>query len=66
MPEDIIATLQSMGVLEHKKRGGAEAVVNKAKVRAWAERNKVDLKRIPVDSEAFVLREASRSASEES
>lgn len=63
VPDDIIATLQAMEVLEHKKRGGAEAVVNKAKVRAWVEKHKVDLK-CPVDSEGFVLRERSRSESE--
>lgn len=64
VPDDIIATLQAMDVLEHKKRGGAEAMINKAKVRVWVERHKVDL-RCPVDSEAFVLRERSRSESEE-
>lgn len=63
-PDDMTATLQAMDVLEQKKRGGAEAVINKAKVRAWAERNKVDL-RSPVDPEAFVVRERSRSQSEE-
>ncbi len=63
MPDDIIATLQAMDVLEHKKRGGAGAVINKAKVKAWVEKHRVDL-RSPVDSEAFVLRERSRSESE--
>lgn len=66
VPEDIIATLQAMDVLEQKKRGGAEAVINKAKVRAWAERQRVVLKSWPVDPEAFVIREFSRSGSEES
>lgn len=66
VPEDIIATLQAMDVLEQKKRGGAEAVINKAKVRAWAETWKVDLTKTPVDSEAFVVSESSRSGSEES
>jgi histone acetyltransferase HTATIP len=54
-----------MDVLEHRKKGGAEAVINKAKVRAWAESHKVNLKSSPVDPEAFVLRESSRSVSEE-
>jgi histone acetyltransferase HTATIP len=54
-----------MDVLEHKKRGGAEAVINKAKVKAWAESHKVDLKSSPIDPEAFVARESSRSVSEE-
>ncbi|KAF2028755.1 histone acetyltransferase MYST2 [Setomelanomma holmii] len=65
VPEDIIATLQAMEVLDHKKRGGAEAVINKAKVRAWAESHRVDLKTLPVDSKAFVIRDSSRSASKE-
>jgi len=54
-----------MDVLEHKRKGGAEAVINKAKVRIWAESHRVDLKRFPVDPEAFVMRDSSRSASEE-
>ncbi|KAH8724399.1 histone acetyltransferase MYST2 [Phaeosphaeriaceae sp. PMI808] len=65
VPEDIIATLQAMHVLEHKKRANAEAVINKANVRAWAESHHVDLHSSPVDPEAFVVRESSRSASEE-
>jgi histone acetyltransferase HTATIP len=65
VPEDIIATLQAMDVLEHKKKGGAEAVINKAKVRSWADSHRINLQSLPVDPEAFVLRESSRSASEE-
>ncbi|KAF2650950.1 hypothetical protein K491DRAFT_682567 [Lophiostoma macrostomum CBS 122681] len=53
VPEDIIATLQAMEVIEHRKRGGADAVINKAKVREWVERNMVDL-RNPVDPEGFI------------
>jgi histone acetyltransferase HTATIP len=53
-PEDIISTLQAMDVLEHKKKGGAEAVINKASVRAWVEKNKCDLKN-PIDPEAFLV-----------
>lgn len=64
VPDDIIATLQAMDVLEQKKRGGADAVINKARVRAWVEKHRVELKS-PVDSEAFVLRERSRSESED-
>ncbi|CAN9432344.1 unnamed protein product [Alternaria alternata] len=65
VPEDIIATLQTMDVLEQKKKGGADAVINKAKVRAWADTHKVDLKAYPVDPDAFVAREQSRSVSED-
>lgn len=53
VPEDIIATLQEMDVLEHRKRGGAEAVINKAAVRRWMEANKVRMQG-PVDPEGFV------------
>lgn len=53
VPEDIMATLQDMDVLEHRKRGGAEAVINKAKVRRWMEGNKVG-REGPVDPEGFV------------
>jgi hypothetical protein len=61
-PDDIVATLQDMDVLEQKKRGGAEMVINKAKVRAWVEQHKMDLSS-PVDAGAFALRERSRSGS---
>jgi len=64
VPEDIIATLQAMDVLDQKKRGGAEVVINKAKVRAWANANRVNVKALPVDAEAFLVREARRSGSE--
>ncbi|KAF2258105.1 hypothetical protein CC78DRAFT_479640 [Lojkania enalia] len=52
VPEDIVATLQVMDVLEHRKRGGADIVINKSKVRAWVEKNKADL-RSAVDPEGF-------------
>ncbi|KAF2005905.1 acyl-CoA N-acyltransferase, partial [Amniculicola lignicola CBS 123094] len=58
VPEDIIATLQSMEVLEHKKRGGAPAVINKARVRAWVETNQVDI-RPPVDPDGFIANDES-------
>ena len=41
-----------MQVLDQKTKGG-DAVINKAKVRAWVESNKVDLTP-PVDKEGFV------------
>lgn len=55
-----------MDVLEQKKKGGADAVINKAKVRAWADAHKVDVQSCPVDPEAFITREISRGGSEES
>ena len=63
VPDDILATLQAMGVLEHRKRGGADAVVNKAKVRIWAEQHSVDLLNVPVDPESFTMHVSSRSES---
>ena len=54
--DDIITTLQAMQVLDQKKRGGADAVINKAKVRAWAEAHKVD-PHPPVDIGGFVQME---------
>ncbi|KAK8242541.1 acyl-CoA N-acyltransferase [Phyllosticta capitalensis] len=57
--EDILATLKSMAVLEHrpasKKGGGAveDAVLNKAKLRRWALEHGISLIP-PVDSGAFV------------
>ena len=53
VPEDIITTLQLMGVLEHKRRGGADAVINKASVRAWVEARNVTLDN-PVDPDGFI------------
>jgi hypothetical protein len=58
--DDIIATLQSMDVLERRKKAGADAVVNKASVRAWAERGNVDLREI-VDVNAFVSLQSGES-----
>ncbi|PVH96363.1 hypothetical protein DM02DRAFT_617271 [Periconia macrospinosa] len=62
--EDIINTLQEMDVLEHKKRGGAQALINKSKVRLWAERNKANLKN-PIDPEAFVVETESEEEDED-
>ena len=53
MPDDIITTLKEMDVLERRSKSGAEAVINKAKVRAWAAANGVSMVP-PVDPEALV------------
>lgn len=58
--EDIFATLDAMEILEHKERGGANVVINKAKVRQWVEKHKADL-RNPVDPDAFPKYERSSS-----
>ncbi|KAF2196921.1 hypothetical protein GQ43DRAFT_335147, partial [Delitschia confertaspora ATCC 74209] len=55
-PEDIITTLQKMQVLDHMKRAGSEAVINKAKLRVWVQANHVDLTP-PVDKDGFVKME---------
>ena len=47
--EDIYNTLNTMGVLEKKKKGH---VINTRKVQAWAEMGKVQLAD-PIDPEAF-------------
>lgn len=52
-----MVTLQTMDVLEHKKKGGAEAMINKAKIKTWVEKNRVNL-RNPVDPDAFVVSES--------
>ncbi|KAH7115164.1 acyl-CoA N-acyltransferase [Dendryphion nanum] len=53
VPEDIITTLQIMEVLEHKKRSGTDAVINKGRVRAWAESHNVNLNN-PIDTDGFI------------
>ncbi|KAJ4346526.1 SAS complex subunit [Didymosphaeria variabile] len=50
--DDIHNTLSAMGVLERRKKG---VVVNRARVRAWAEVSGVGLES-PIDEEAFVVR----------
>lgn len=52
-----------MDVLEPRKRGGADVVINKARVRAWVDAHRMDLSS-PVDPAGFALRERSRSQSE--
>lgn len=58
MTDDIITTLKEMQVLEHQKKGGKKALINKAAVRAWAEANRVSLES-PVDENAFIFEEES-------
>ncbi|KAI9843569.1 MAG: hypothetical protein M1837_006245 [Sclerophora amabilis] len=43
LPDDIIAALKEMSVLNPKKRAADTAVVNKAKVKEWAQSNGVDV-----------------------
>jgi hypothetical protein len=53
LPEDIVASLKEMDVVERRKVGDADAVINRAKVRSWMARNRVDMAG-PVDPKAFV------------
>lgn len=56
MPEDVVVALQEMGCVEARKTGSGSLVVNKARVREWAEKYKIAL--VPVvDVEAFVEEE---------
>ncbi|KAI9875542.1 MAG: hypothetical protein M1830_008356 [Pleopsidium flavum] len=43
LPDDVIAALKEMAVLNAKKKADGTAVVNKAKVREWANVNNVDV-----------------------
>ncbi|KAF2747053.1 hypothetical protein M011DRAFT_386132, partial [Sporormia fimetaria CBS 119925] len=59
VPEDIIATLQSMDVLEERadgKDGGKKMVLNKAAVREWVSKHSgAKLGPPPVDPKAFLM-----------
>ncbi len=55
LPDDVIAALKEMGVLNAKKKADGTAVVNKAKVREWAKVNHVDVDLThSVSSDGFV------------
>ncbi|KAF2174017.1 hypothetical protein M409DRAFT_35204 [Zasmidium cellare ATCC 36951] len=56
MPEDVVAALKEMDVLEKRKTASGSIVVNKSKVRAWAEKSKISMDPV-VDVEAFVEEE---------
>lgn len=43
LPDDVIAALKDMGVLEAKKKADGTMVVNKARLREWAKANHVDV-----------------------
>lgn len=64
LPEDIVAALKEMDVLEKRKTASGSIVVNKSKIRAWAEKNKVSKKPV-VDVEAFVEEEEGDDEEEE-
>jgi GNAT superfamily N-acetyltransferase len=64
LQEDIVATLKEMGILELRKKGGASAVINKARVREWAALHHVSLES-PIDLGAFRFRESTEEEERE-
>jgi hypothetical protein len=62
--EDIITTLKDMGVLEHRKKGAANAIINKAKVKEWATAHHVSMES-PVDHDAFNLADSDEMEEDE-
>ena len=55
LPDDVIAALKEMNVLNAKKKADGTAVVNKAKVREWAKVNGVDVELTPfVNADGFM------------
>ena len=57
LQEDVVLALREMDVLESRKTAGGSVVVNKSKLRAWAEENGVSVQPI-VDVDAFVEEES--------
>ncbi|KAH9827537.1 putative MYST (SAS MOZ) family protein [Teratosphaeria destructans] len=64
MPEDLVAALREMDVLETRKTATGSVVVHKGKLRAWAERQKVAGEPL-VARDAFVEEEAEELSEEE-
>jgi hypothetical protein len=58
MPEDVVAALKEMDCLEARKTASGSLVVNKGRVREWAEKHRVVLAPV-VDVDAFVEEEES-------
>jgi GNAT superfamily N-acetyltransferase len=58
MPEDVVVALKEMGCLEARKTASGSLVVNKSRVREWAEKHRILLAPV-VDVEAFVEAEES-------
>jgi GNAT superfamily N-acetyltransferase len=53
LQEDVVAALKEMDVLEKRKTAAGNVVLNKSKVKAWAERHGVSEKPL-IDVEAFI------------
>ncbi|KAI7296291.1 hypothetical protein KC315_g18769 [Hortaea werneckii] len=58
MQEDVVAALREMDVVESRKTASGSVVVNKAKLRAWAEKVGVSTEPL-IDENAFVEDEVS-------
>lgn len=54
LQEDVVAALKEMDVVEKRKTAGGNIVVNKGKVRAWAEKHGVKEGVGLIDLDAFV------------
>ncbi|KAK5124423.1 hypothetical protein LTR85_001640 [Meristemomyces frigidus] len=64
LQEDVVAALKEMDVLEKRKTASGSVVVNKSKLRAWAEKNGVSREPI-VDVDAFVEKEEEEDEDDE-
>lgn len=53
LQEDVVAALKEMDVVEKRKTASGNIVINKSKVKAWAEKHGVSEKPL-IDVEAFV------------
>jgi hypothetical protein len=58
MPEDVVVALKEMDCLEARKTASGSLVVNKGRVKEWADKHRVLLAPV-VDVDAFVEEEES-------
>ncbi|KAK3691907.1 SAS complex subunit [Vermiconidia calcicola] len=64
LPEDVVVALKEMDVVEQRKTASGNVVVNRGKVRAWAEKHGVGARPL-IDVDAFVSEAEGESADEE-
>lgn len=64
LPEDVVAAVREMDVVEGRKTASGSVVVGKSRVRQWAERHKVRLEPV-VDVYAFVEAKEEEGESED-
>lgn len=53
LPDDVVAALKEMDIAEKRKTASGSIVVNKSKVRAWADKNGLSMSPV-IDVKAFV------------